>query len=336
MDTTLACFKGKYDSVKERSFNIYLREMNIIKKRSDLSEIKRVELIANYENKIRTLYTFFDLNKCDDDQLTYIIKIYSKILNILKELKPQDDDELTEYKNYYKDVEITQNKIREARKDIIVKLITRAVNKSRSQSVFHIPNDMRHEESVSALDFAKPRKTNSKNPFGRGNDNLHKKFVEEQKAKKQLSSSSLDVPPPPPPRQSLNIVTPPESPSESPRERYTPFRIAQLVNADNAVSAHSSLITAPYSANQIRNSYLCDSLMGVSNDKMCTKLSEKQPAIVTPTKGQRTVSREYSPNNLLDSRSLGSSIGMTARRVPNLSIRKKGGKTRKMKKHRKN
>lgn len=206
MDPTLTCFKGKYDSVNERSFNYYLNEMRITKKRSDLSDIRKVELIAKYENKIRTLYTFFDLKKCDEDQLTYIIKIYSKILKILKELKPQNDDELTEYKEYYKEVEDSYTKVREARKEIIVESITRAVNKSKSQSMFHIPNDMkmppvlrRHEESVSVLDFAKSHKKSS-NPYAKGNEREHRKYIEEQRGKKQISVISPDGPPPPPPK----------------------------------------------------------------------------------------------------------------------------------------
>ena len=285
MDPNLACFRGKNEDVNERSFNVYLRKMRIINKSLDLSDIRKVELIANYENKIRTLYTFFSLEKCNDDQLTYIINIYSEILKILKDLKPQNDEELTEYKGYYKEVEDAYTKVREARKKIIVESITRAVNKSRSQSMFHIPNDMKmppvirqHEESVSVFDFAKSHKKSS-NPLAKGNENKHKEFVKEQKAKKRSSVISPDGPPPPPP---LHIVTPPKSSSTRSRSRSA-------------------------------------------------KSSEGQRAVVTPPKEQRSRS---SPNKLLDSRSLGRSLGMTAKRVSELSQRRRrGGKTRKHKKN---
>ena len=261
MDPTLACFRGKNEYVNKRSFNVYLRDMREIKKRSELSDIDKVELIANYEKKVRTLYTFFDLKKCDEDQLTYIIKIYSKILEILKELKPQNDDELTEYKGYYKEVEDAYTKVREARKEIIVESITRAVNKSRSQSMFHIPNDMKmppvlreHKESVSVLDFAKSHKKSS-NPYAIGNEREHRKYIEEQREKKQNSVISPDGPPPPPP------------------------------------------------------------------------------------KGQRpsSRSRESSSRQLLDSRSLGRSLGMTAKIVPKFSQSRsrRGGKTRRRNKKQK-
>ena len=285
MNPEFACFRGANDKVRDQSFDLYKNEIILIKKDRNLTDIEKVELITDTEkNRIRRLYKFNELEKCDEYQLTYLIELYSEILGFLNKLKPKSESELLKYKKHYKEVESAYNKIRNRRKEITAESIRRAINRSRPQSVFQIPSDMppviRRQFEEPVLHFTplpQPPKKSS-NPYAKGNESEHKKYIQEQKAKKQNSVTSPDGPPPPPPP--YHIVTPPKSSSARSRSRSA-------------------------------------------------KSSEGQRAVVTPPKGQRSRS---SPN-FLDSRSLGRSLGMTARRVPSLSQRRRGGKTRKHKKN---
>lgn len=290
VDPKYACFRGANNRVRYLSFKLYYDEMITIKNTKKLPDIEKVEIIAEIEqNRIRRIYRFNELEKCEEYQLTYLIELYSEILGFLKELKPKSESELEKYKKHYKDVESVYNKIRNRRKEIIAESIRRAVDRSRSSLAFFIPSDMprviRRQSEEPALHFAPlphpPKK--SSNPYAKGNESEHKKFIQEQRAKKQNSAaSSVEPYPMPPPSPSHHIVTPPKSSSARSRSR----------------SARSS---------------------------------EGQPAVVTPPRGTR--SRESSPK-FIDSRSLGRSLGMTAKRVTKLSqIRRRGGKTRKHKKN---
>ena len=273
-DPKQECFRGANENVRNQQFNMYLKKINKVTY-TDKTDIEKVKLIAGHAKKLSGLYRFHELEKCDEDELTYLLNVYSEILSILKDYK----SDLPEFRTHYKEVEDVYKNIREARKDITVKSITKALERSRPQSTFHIPSDMPPVIRRPISDFAVP--TKSTNPFAKGNENKHKEFVKEQKAKKRSSAASPDGPPPPPPP---HIVTPPKSSSARSRSRSA-------------------------------------------------KSSEGQRAIVTPPKEQRSRSRS-SPNKLLDSRSLGHSLGMTARRVPSLSQRRRrGGKTRKHKKN---
>lgn len=193
MDPNFECFKGKSDLVRNRSFNHYLKEIKKIKK-SDISDIEKVELIAGLERKmIRSLYKFADLEKCDEDQLTYLIKFYSDILEIMNDLKSDSP----QFRIHYKSVENAKKKIQEERKEITVKSITNSLQSSRSSVMgFAGPSTSNH-----VLHFTPPPPPikNKSNPFARGNEKEHKKFVEERKAEKVNSAHSPDVPPPPPP-----------------------------------------------------------------------------------------------------------------------------------------
>jgi len=282
-DPKQECFRGSNENVRNKQFDMYLKKINKVTY-SDKTDIEKVRLIVGHAKKLRLLYQFHDLEKCDEDELTYLLNVYSEILSVLKDYKSDS----SEYRTHYKEVEDVYKNIRDARKEITVKTITKAVERSRSQSVSHIPSDMPppipRQREDHELHFVKPPPAKSSNPFAKGNEDKHKKYVQEQKEKKQKSASSPDLPPPPPPPY---IVTPPKSSRSRSRSRSR--------------SARSS---------------------------------EGKPAIVTPPKGQRSRSRS-SPNKLLESRSLGRSLGMTARRVPSLSKRRRGGETRKNKKTRK-
>lgn len=205
-----ACFKGSNDSVRNRQFNLFLGKIRKYYE-SDVSDIEKVGLISDVEKKIRLLYNFKDLENCDDDQLTYLIDVYYEILDFLKTLEPGSrSPEYKTYKTNYKEVESAQKNLLEARKNITVKSITRALER-RPRSTFHIQS----VQPVSGFDvpisgFAVP--TKRENPFSKGNYTL-KTRVKEQKT--QSSAVSPNGPPPPPP----NIVTPPKSSSVKSRSR---------------------------------------------------------------------------------------------------------------------
>ena len=240
INPAFACFKGKNDRVRDQSFDLYLGRITKIKN-SNSSDIEKFKSIAKIEkDDLRRIHKSDDLEKCNEEQLDYLVGVYNDVLEILRDIKPDliysKKDEFSEYRKHYKQIEDHLKNLLEARGNFTTTKLLRGVqsasffptytSKEPERNVLHYNPYARHSPKETEHNVPKKDKPNPFSKKANPTGSIKKYREDNLKANKEgiYRESPSDIPPPP----LVNVVTPkspkrssffsPNSPKRSPKK----------------------------------------------------------------------------------------------------------------------